>query len=187
MRISRISTTSGRRLGRRLGPTAGASKRGFTLVELVIVMTLIAIGFFAVRPVVATARRSAEKRAALRHLVSMLGYARTGAVAQARLVRVTCAARDGAFYAERQVDPRADRAEFELMRVLGRSQLVLPEELAIDELTVGGQDVGGLGEALIYFYPDGSTDGAALALLDRYGNETVIELSAVTGRVTVSE
>jgi len=160
---------------------------GFTAVELMIVMTIIVIGFFAVRPVVATATRSAEKRAALRHLVSMFGYARTGAVAQARLVRVMCEARDGVFYAERQVDPRADRSEFELMRVLGRSRLVLPEELVIGELTVGGQDVGDLSEALIYFYPDGSTDGATLALQDQYGNETVVELSAVTGRVTLSD
>ena len=160
---------------------------GFTAVELVIVMTIIVIAFFSVRPMVATARRSAEKRAALRHLVSMFGYARTGAVAQARLVRVICEAGDGALYAERQVDPRADRSEFELMRVLGRSQLVLPEELVISELTVGGQDAGDLSEALIYFYPDGSTDGATLALQDQHGKETVIELSAVTGRVTVSD
>jgi len=152
-----------------------------------IVMTIIVISFFSIRPVVANARRSAEKRAALRHLASMFGYARTGAVAHARLVRVVCETGEGSFYAERQADPRVDRSEFELMRVLGRSQLVLPEELLITELTVGGEDVGDQSETVIYFYPDGSTDGAVLALHDQYGNETVVELSALTGRVTLSE
>ena len=171
----------------RLRPTDRASERGFTVLELVIVMTIIAIGFFSVRPMVANARRSAEERAALRHLVSMFGYARTGAVAHARLVRVVCETEEGSFYAEIQVDPRGDRSEFELLPVLGRSRRVLPEELLITELTIGGEDVGGQSEAVIYFYPDGSTDGAALALQDQAGNETVMELSALTGRVTVSD
>lgn len=150
-------------------------------------MTIIAIGFFSIRPVVATARRSAEKRAALRHLVSMFGYARTGAVAHARLVRVVCEVGEASFYAERQVDPRMDRSEFELLPVLGRSRLVLPEQLLITELTVGGEDVGDQSETVIYFFPDGSTDGAALSLQDQAGNETVVELSAATGRVTISD
>jgi Tfp pilus assembly protein FimT len=149
-------------------------------------MTIVVIAVFAVRPTLGGAVRAAQERAAVRRLVGLLNYSRTDAVARGRLVRVVCAPEEGAFWAEAQVDPWADRSDFQLLKVLGREQVLLPEEMLIAELSVGGQDATALSQSEIYFYPDGRTEGAVLVLLNGAGNEVILELYAATGRAIIS-
>lgn len=159
------------------------SGQAFTLIELTVVLTIIAISYFALQPVFVGAIRSAERRATLRRLVGLLMQARTEAVGQGRLLRVVCDVRQGALSAEVQVDPAADRSKFAPLRLLNRQQVVLPEGFAITELTVSGVDLAGEGTVEIYFYPDGHTDGATLALEDSEGREVLVRVSPTTGKV----
>ncbi len=165
---------------------ARAGRRGFTLVELLVVMVIITIAFFTLRPGIVSVRRGAENRTAIRQLAGLLTSARTEAVAGGRLVRVMCGPSAGIFWAEAQMDPAADRGEFELLRVLGREQVRLPHGLLLGEVLVAGQSVADPAQNPIYFYPDGRTDGATVLLLDANGREVVVHVAPATGRVSIS-
>jgi len=158
---------------------------GFTLIELVVVMTIIAISYFAVRPVFTGAIRSAERRVVLRQLVGLLTQARTEAVGRGKLVRVVCEPAEGALWAEVQVDPTQDRSEFTVLRVEGRDGLTLPDDYLVTRLLIAGAEVSDLGRSEMYCYPDGSTDGLLLTMEGPTGQEVVIEVLAATGKVTL--
>lgn len=183
--ISPTTRSRGPRLCSLVVPRAAPRQFGFTLVELTIVMAILAIVFFAVSPSFEGLVRGARQRAALREVVSLLTYARTEAVSRGRLVRVSCQPDEGIFWMEAQVDPQGNRSQFALLRVLGRSQVVVPDPMRVAGVIVSGRPVDP-GTVEVYFYPDGRTDGLALTLADDTGKETLIELSSATGKVTLS-
>jgi prepilin-type N-terminal cleavage/methylation domain-containing protein len=160
-------------------------RRGFTLIELLVVMMILVIAFFAMRPSFVGVLRGAEKRGALRKIAGLLVTARAEAIAKGKLVRVVCTPAEGVLWVEMQVDPAVDLHEFELVSVLGRPEVRLPEHLRLDEVLVGGQPAHPRGDAAIYFYPDGRTDGARLVVASDRGEETVVHVAPATGRVTI--
>jgi type II secretion system protein H len=167
---------------------AGAVKRrGFTLVEVLVVMVIVAIAFAALRPGFVGSIRTAKERAGLRRLVGLLKSARTEAIARGKLVRVMCDAELGEFWAEVQVDPTVDRSEFAPLALLGRSAVRLPESLSVSEFAVGGRTAAGLLDTALYYYPDGRTDGARVVLSRARGGRISAEVVAATGRVQLRE
>ncbi len=168
-----------------------SSRPGFTLIELLVVMTIIAIGFFALRPSFAAALRGAEQRRALGQVVALLAGVRNQAVVRGRLARVVCDAEQQALWAEIQSDPTAEtssagQGQFEPLPVLGRARVLLPKGLLLREVEVPGQDASSQRLGVMYFYPDGAADGGRLVLVNAAGGETTVELAAATGRVYVT-
>ncbi len=165
----------------------GSARRqaAFTLIELLIVMMIIAIAFFALRPAFGGAIRGAQERAMLRELVGLFTSARTAAIAKGSLVRVVFEPAEAAFFAEVQTEPEADRAAFEPLAVPGRDVVALPEHIAVEEMEIAGRDWTSLGRSHIYFYPDGRTDGLAVLLVSRAGEDRILEVSPTTGRVRI--
>ena len=159
---------------------------GFTLIELVIVMTIIVIGFFAVRPAFSGALRNAQRRAMLREMVSLLIQARTEAVGSGKLVRLLCDPDQGTLSLEVQVDPAQDRSEFEPLPVTGREVMSLPPDYSVTGLEIGGMDVTGQGPGAVYYYPDGSNDGLVLKMEGATGQQAVIEVLPATGKVNLN-
>ncbi len=157
----------------------------FTLVELVIVMVIVAIAFFAVQPSIRRPLQANRERAGLRRVVAALTAARARSVGEGRLVRVIISPQDGVLWAEIQADPWRDRSEFKRLALLGRRETKLSEELAITQLEIGGGDEWQADQAAIYFYPDGRTTGADLMLAGASGQEFYIQLLPATGRVRV--
>lgn len=158
---------------------------GFTLVELLVVMVIVAISFFALQPAFSGAVQGAQERAALRQLSGLFSAARAQAVARGRLVRVVSDLGEGAFWAEIQSEPRGDRSAFEPLSILGRSAIALPGHLAVVELSIGGVDAAALPRADLYFYPDGTADGAVIVLADEAGREIELTVTPATGQVKV--
>ena len=159
--------------------------RGFTLIELVVVMMIIVIAFFAVRPQFGNALNANRERAALRRVVGVLTVAHAKAVSEGRLVRVMLAPYKAAIWAEIQVDPRYDRAEFEVLALLGKRKVSWPEALAVNEMSIGGVESRGSDEAVIYFFPDGRTSGASFIFEGLTGQLFAVDLSPATGKVQV--
>ncbi|MBN1461861.1 MAG: prepilin-type N-terminal cleavage/methylation domain-containing protein [Armatimonadetes bacterium] len=157
------------------------ASRGFTMIELVVVMMIIAILFFAVRPNVGGLLRGAQERTALRQLVGVFKVARTEALASGRLVRVVYSPEDGAFFAEVQSTPETDLSVFDVLPVLGRDSVKLPEHWEMTKLQIRGRLAATVSEP-IYFYPDGHTDGVAMLFSDPDGGDTLVRLSSATGK-----
>lgn len=163
----------------------GRRGAAFTLIELLIVMMIIAIGFFALRPAFAGVIRGTQERTMLRGLVGLFTSARTEAIARGSLVRVVFEPQTGTLSAQIQTDPAEDRSLFEPLSLLGRKSVVLPEHITIRQMEIAGRDLADLDRVHIYFYPDGRTDGASLLLVDSYGGDTLLRISATTGRVRI--
>jgi general secretion pathway protein H len=159
--------------------------RGFTLIELLVVMVIIAIAFFAVEPTFMSSVHANQNRAALRDLAGLLGGARTQAVARGRLVRVIVAPGQAEVWAEVQSDPMLDRSQFDVLPLYGQAQLSLPQYVQITDLQIGGAGRQQRDEAVMYFYPDGRSTGASLALECANGEAFTIEVSPVTGKVVI--
>jgi len=158
---------------------------GFTLLELLIVMVIITIGFFALRPTFAGAIMGAQERAAFRQLVGMFKAARSEAVAKGRLIRIVFDPATAVFHAEAQVEPHVDRSNFQPFSLMGRRNFPLPDHLGIGEIAVGGEFLGETDIIRIYFYPDGRTDGVEMVLVDWRGAETIVTITSATGRVRI--
>ena len=158
---------------------------GFTLLELLVVMMVITIAFFALRPSFGGAVREAEERTAMRQLVGLFTAARAEAVARGRLVRVVYDPQETAFYSEVQQAPEQDRLLFQPVGLLGRKRVRLPEHLVIEEVEVGGMGLTPAEAWAVYFYPDGRTDGAALLMVRNSGATAVLEILGATGKVSL--
>jgi prepilin-type N-terminal cleavage/methylation domain-containing protein len=160
------------------------SRHGVTLIELLIVMMIIAIGFFALRPSFGGAIKGLSERTALRQLVGLFASARAEAVARGKLVRVVFAPEEHAFLAEIQAEPEIDRSAFYELRLLGKDMVRVPGHLSLEKLEVAGA-AAAPGRTHVYFYPDGHTDGLTLVLADATGRDTRLEVSPATGRVRI--
>jgi len=161
--------------------------RGFTLLELLVVMMIIAIAFFAVRPNFARSIQGNRDRAAVRRVVAVLTSARTQAVAHGRLVRLTISPDQSLLSAEVQSEPEVDKSQFDVLLLLGRAQAALPDYLTMADLMAGGESADGPGEEMIYFFPDGRTSGASFTLIGAAGGEFPLTLSPTTGRVQIAD
>jgi prepilin-type N-terminal cleavage/methylation domain-containing protein len=157
---------------------------GFTLLELLVVMAVLAITGFALRPGIAGMINNAKERTAVRQLVSIFTAARAESVARGKLFRVVYDSGTASFSTEMQTDPVTDRSSFKTVRLIGRQRFNLPQQLSLAELWIAGQQIESpLAE--IYFYPDGRTDGAWLLLENDRGAETIVSVASATGRVKI--
>ncbi|MGR8979522.1 MAG: GspH/FimT family pseudopilin [Gammaproteobacteria bacterium] len=141
-------------------------KQGFTLLELLIVLAIIVLGFSVVAFNVSAGKGVMEHKAAVRDIVSALRYARGQALM---------------FHQEKTVS-------FDLAKnsytVSGRDkEYTIPA--AIDVTIVTAQsELTGQGQGSFRFYPDGSSSGGRL-LLERGSRAIQIDISWLTGHVKV--
>jgi general secretion pathway protein H len=132
------------------GPHRRAATRedGFTLLELLVVMGIIALGLALVAPSLNRLRQGVEVRGAAYELAGNLRSARAAA-RETNIERVLTIDVDGRrYWAEGVVAPRQ-----------------IPPSIALD-LTVPTSERDGAGMARIRFFPDGSTSGARVVLDD---------------------
>jgi len=165
---------------------ANSETSGFTLLELLIVMVIITIGFFALRPTFAGAIMGAQDRAAFRQLVGMFKAARSEAVAKGKLIRIVFDPATAVFHAEAQDEPEVDRANFQSLSLMGRRNFRLPDHLSVGEISVGGETLVETEIIRMYFYPDGRTDGVEMMLVDWRGAEIIVTITSATGGVRVN-
>ena len=145
------------------------ARRGFTLIEMAVVMLIIAIGITLAVPLIEGGFDSREVRRAARQIAATMVHCRGEAVSKAapqeliiNPARNTIATSDWGRWAE-----LTDRAVIERVE--------------------GGADVGD-GARQILFYPNGSTSGADVVIASRRDrtNRIRITLDPLIGRVDVN-
>ena len=141
-------------------------QRGFTLVEIVVVVGLIALITAAVAGVITGGLGSAKVRAASKDLMAALRYTRSQAVVQREAQVLTL-----------DVERRAYRAP-------GRDWVELPKDMQLSMLTAAQEQVGE-GVARIRFFPDGSSTGGNIEL-SRGDALWRIDVAWLTGEVRLN-
>lgn len=122
------------------------SARGFSLIELAVVLFIVVIGFAAVGINIATGNQTSQMKASVRDMLSALRYARGQALISRK---ETVVAID---LAENQYTVSNRNKVFHLDKDMEVTMVIAQDEL--DENEVGK----------IRFYPDGSSSGGRITL-----------------------
>jgi len=141
--------------------------RGFTLVELLAVLAILALLLGLVSPRLYTGLERERFRASVRSFAAALRLARSAAVTDRQPTRV-------------MVDLERGRWWLEGSRRGGS----WPPGTRVSQATLVWPDTGRrLG--YMVFYPDGSSTGGQLLLVDRQGRTCAVTVDIVTSRVEI--
>jgi general secretion pathway protein H len=144
---------------------------GFTLIELMFVVAIMAMALAVVGPMIDGGIDSREVRRAARQIVGTMNHLRGEAVATGRPTAL-------------RIDQRENTIE-----TLGGGRWAALTERAVIESVVGGIPAG---DEIwdVRFFPNGSTTGAALVLAnsqDRSRNRLLVRLDPLLGSVHVGD
>ena len=140
------------------------SEYGFTLLELLVVLAILALVLAVAPPLLPDAIDSARLRSAQRDLISGLRFARSRAVSLQQTVTVDINVKQG------------------MMSVAGRRRdLSIPDDVTLTLVTAQQEQLSEH-EGAIRFYPDGSSTGGQVRF--RHGEQvSSIDVNWLTGRV----
>jgi type II secretion system protein H len=175
---------------------------GFTLIELMVVITIIGIITAAMIPEMKGSFQDALLRSTSRELINVfdLAYSRAVSLNQTRRVRLD--EKTGRYLVEKQVtqnrqenfvpvdDVPGDKGQLDTRITVEFRQ---PDEISSEQDTPAAapalaSDTGTVpGGVVIAFYPDGTADGGEILLRDRDGFRLQLQINPVTARVHVVE
>ncbi|WP_223212081.1 GspH/FimT family pseudopilin [Thiolapillus brandeum] len=147
-------------------PAGSFRSRGFTLLELLLVMALAAILMVLVPPMISSALPGTQLKSAARELAAGLRYARTHALTSREEALLTLDAEQRHF------------------KVSGRSRTyTIPDSVDISMLTAESETRGDRIGA-IRFFPDGGSTGGRISL--RHGERGFgVDVDWLTGKVRI--
>jgi general secretion pathway protein H len=146
--------------------------RGFTLIELTVVLLIIGISTALVVPAIDSGITSREVRRAARQIASTMLHVRGEALARGRPMAMLI-----------------DVPENTIETVGGGRWAELTERAVIEGVGGGAREVGDR-QFEVRFFPNGSTSGAAVVLssrVDRTRNRLLVELDPLIGSVRVGD
>ncbi len=166
---------------------AALSRRsGFTLIELMVVVVVMAILAGAVAPSIVSATRRTGLDATARRLADLLDFASAAAVARRQPVTVNLDAERHVCWAVTWAPTLPWLAESETPEERTLVQLELPERISVTLVRDSGQEqppqLGSAWET-IRFAPDGTAEDVAAELRDDRENVRTIQVVFATGEV----
>jgi general secretion pathway protein H len=153
--------------GRPLPATTRRVARGFTLIEMLVVVVLIALTLTIVSVSVGSGLKGARVKAASRDLVAALRYTRGQAIVKRE---------------EKTLSVDVEKRRY---RAPDKRWVELPKDMTMDLLTTRGElEEEGIGR--IRFFPDGSSTGGHVDLIR---DEVVwrVQIQWLTGEVKLHE
>ena len=158
-------------------------RQGFTLLELVLVMLLIALALSVAAPSLRGFLSGSKSRDAATQLLSVMQWARGRSAAEARVYRLTVSVQDRSYQVTAQEGEQFVETGSEFGQVF-----TVPEGMtvqfarALQQAPLQGQvqrpptpaAAGGVGD-FIDFHPDGRNDPASIRLSDDQGSVYIVE------------
>jgi general secretion pathway protein H len=153
--------------GRRVGEGIIWRSDGFTLVELVLVVIIIAAVLAVSYPMLSRGTASFRLRATARDLINTMRYAREKAITEQKVMRIV-----------------ADREAQKILLTdeLGEDERAypMPKEVRIQGTALMGREI--LDEPLVIrFLPNGSAESAEILLVSDKGASLKVATDAITG------
>jgi general secretion pathway protein H len=152
--------------GRQGDGVDGLAQAGFTLLELMAVLALMALFLGLVLPSLLRSWEREKNHAALRGLTAALRLARSEAVTRSRRVRLFLNLKTGRYWLE------------------GSGQAGVLTGLSLTDAHLVWQNPE-KSQGYIAFYGDGSSSGGELALVEPGGRRYLLNVKSITGKVTL--
>jgi general secretion pathway protein H len=150
----------------RVGKTVPLGEGGFTLLELVVVMALLALLMGLVLPGLIRTVKKEQDRSNLRQFTTVLRLARSQAATSHQRVRVFLNKENGGYWLEGS----------------NRQGVLAGMRLGDVRLVWEGADRR---QGYIAFYSDGTSSGGKLTMTDPSGRVYNLEVEIITGKVTL--
>jgi type II secretion system protein H len=182
-----------------LGLRNRGGKRGFTLIELMVVLVLISILTAMIIPEMRGTFQDALLRSTARKLVNVLTLANSSAITTSTLHVVQLDLKNGHYRIRRNALKTEDASSIPETEVPGGKGEIdtrisvqlrkIEEEPDEDAGPANSKDEVEKADPSrgIAFYPDGTADGAEILLRDRDGFRMALRINSATARVQIVE
>jgi len=180
------------------GETKPPSLRGFTLIELILVLVMSAFLYSLVAPAI-TSTTGLRLKTTVRRLAAGLRFARSQAVITGNTYQVLFDLDNGAVAIEpveketpyargEQGEEAGDTGEEDTgeERRQEKKNYTMPEDVTLAKVLLDGEEISE-GQAWIEFYPNGSCSGGDVFVMDTAERTYRIGLEFLTGIVTIRE
>jgi general secretion pathway protein H len=144
------------------------SNKGFTLIELMVVLFIVVLGFTAIGMSLSSGNGSTEHKGVARDIVSALRYARGQALMTHQETTVTF-----------------DLAENSYTVSERDTVYAIPQTIDVS-LVTGQKELSGEGQGSVRFFPDGSSSGGRVTL-ERAGRAWKIDINWLTGLIELED
>lgn len=137
---------------------------GFTMIELLLVMFIVVLGFAAIAVNISSGHATTEHKSVARDLVSALRFAKSHALMSRKETTVALDLNENSY------------------TVSDRDKVYdIPESIELTVVTAQ-EEIAGKGLASIRFFPDGSSTGGRIKL-ERNSENWQIDINWLTGQV----
>lgn len=181
-------------------PVSGVS-RGFTLIEIVIVLTLMGILAAVVIPEMRGSVEDALLKSECRKWIHVIGLASSHAISRNQTCRLRHLPSQDRYVFEVEKPGQGTR-QFEMVREMQGADGRLDPRVKVSIRRTGNSGAGNLrggggfasefsnsnSEAgLVHFYPDGTSEACQIRLEDRMGFSLVLVMNPVTSRLRIAD
>jgi general secretion pathway protein H len=168
--VARYSWAKRSRAGIQLNRSLRSRALGFTLLEIIAVLLVIAAMVAIARPQLSSGVSAAQHRAVAREVAQMLRYARTEAVAKRSDIAV---------------DFDLEQRTLQIPNTALKRVAKIPEGIEINLVTTAAETKNEK-QASVRFYPDGGATGGRVTLKLRE-RSFLVDIDWLTGRVSIDE
>jgi type II secretion system protein H len=172
-----------------------ATARGFTLIELMLVLALIAIMAAMIVPEMKGSMEDSLLRSSARQVVDLFNLTYSRAVSLNQQHRVRLNTQNGQYQVEQQSQEFLASGLFQPIlndndfqgQIDYRIQITLrppPQDTLADQMLEGEPQLDPFRDG-INFYPDGTADSCEIVLRDRMGVELVLQVNPITASVRI--
>lgn len=167
----------------RVAGRLGAAERGFTLLELAIVIFIMALMFTLAIPYMGGYRQAALKSQS-RRLAGRASYLYDEAATQKVVLRLIFDM-DHQRYAVARLDPYSAKPQFLPDHSMAGAMVTMPPSVEIRDVTVADQGTFNKGSVACQFYPEGYVDATLVHLMDLSGHVMTLAFNPLTGQVSI--
>jgi type II secretion system protein H len=171
-----------------LAPDAAGldARRGFTLMELIIVLTILGIMSAAVVPVFRGTLATVQADHAVRDLVATIKYAQERAVADTKEYRLYLDPKNNQYWLMRLSGiNEKNKKQFEPLDERFGEPMDLPDRFPLDKVTARKDKDNK--QSYIAFYPNGACSKATITLRKEGGKPVKIETEGSLGQIKVTD